>query len=111
MGKIFSSNFWLDKSHKKHNSTFNDPLENAFHTKFGIDAFTYVTNLINDCEFSPREAHDDLQIQMDIIWQDMRSQNGEWAKCCFNPFQDSSSGESSPFGSPWERTSEGCPLT
>ena len=108
MGKTFSPSFWLDKPHKKHNSyTFNDPIENIFYEKFGVDTFAYVTNLINDCGYSPREAYDDLQIQMDIIWQDMRAQNGEWAKCCFNPFEDSPTGETSPVGSPWERSAVG----
>lgn len=66
---------------------FCDPLEDIFREKFGLYPFDYVQKLIICNGYSKKEAYDNLHIEMDIIWLDMKELNSNDFVIC-SKFED-----------------------
>lgn len=94
-------------------SKFNDPMETMFKDKFGLDTFDYVQKLIAKIGYSSKEAYEDLQVQMDIIWNDFKQNNRvDWVTVKNiedNPFIGTvrSTAELHGFGSPSVKSAVG----
>lgn len=109
MAEPFSKEFWLDIPKREKHFIFIDRLEIAFKDKFGIDTFDYAQKLIAQ-GFTSDEVYSDVQIQMDIIYNDLRIANNQFGTlidCTDNPFTSQQGGYSSRNGSPSVRSAAG----